>query len=181
MPKKQPKSKPKAAHPKAVQAVVLFGVDEGGKPRAARFKPDNEYLLSKLARAQGLRMGLVSETKHAEIFEKLPVGRIHATGTGAVPAISQPLYEALNSLAGGDPGPISTAFPTSWAVAFRSPRICLARSSGRDGSFAIRSRVCSYRYAGKCIRRRCWLVRGNCGERRSWPCICNQPAGGEAR
>ena len=114
MTKKQTKAKPKTSAIKITKSIVLFGVDENGKPRAARFIDDNESLIARLAQALGLRMGIATGSKHADTLDEIPVGRVYATGRGSVPNISQELYDKLNALVGGEPGPISKALPTTW-------------------------------------------------------------------
>ena len=106
--------KPSSTPAKEAETLVLFGVDENGKPRAARFPEDNAELVSKAARAMGLRLGIATTTEHFEVVKKLPVGRLYATGKGFVPNVRQDLYDKINALVGGEPGPISTKLPNSW-------------------------------------------------------------------
>jgi hypothetical protein len=120
MSKKQPKSKAKSAKPKTkpsgskiTRTIVLFGLDDG-KPRAARFLDDNENLLARLAQALGLRMGIATGSKYDDTLDEIPLGRVYATGKGSVPNIGQDLYDKLNALVGGEPGPISKALPKTW-------------------------------------------------------------------
>src|SRR4051812_12402458 len=110
MSKKSTKAKAKSPTPKITKALVLFGLGEDGKPRAARFTDENEELVARAAQALGLRLGIATKAKHFEVVKDLPLGRIHATGKTAVPNISQELYDKLNILVGGDPGTISTSF-----------------------------------------------------------------------
>ncbi len=114
MTKKPTKAKTKTPTSKITRTIVLFGLDENGKPRAARFVDDNETLIARLAQALGLRMGITTGSKHADTLDEIPVGRVYATGKGSVPNISQDLYDKLNALVGGEPGPISTTLPKSW-------------------------------------------------------------------
>lgn len=114
MTKKSAKAKPKSPTAKITRTIVLFGLDENGKPRAARFIDDNENLIARLAQALGLRMGIATGSKHADTLDEIPVGRVYATGKGSVPNISQDLYDKLNALVGGEPGPISTTLPKNW-------------------------------------------------------------------
>src|SRR5450631_4321971 len=108
----KPKTKPTAA--KLSRVIVLFGLDEEGKPRAARFPDDDLALISKAALALGLRVGIATKTQHFEVVQKLPIGRIHATGNGSVPKVAKDLYDQINFLVGGEPGVISTTLPKSW-------------------------------------------------------------------
>lgn len=114
MSKKQQTTKPKVEKPRYSRALVIFGLDEHGKPRGARFIDDKEHLVSKMAQTLGLRVGIATKPKHFAVAGKLPLGNFHATGTAAVPQIAQDLYDAINDLVGGEPGRISTQFAKSW-------------------------------------------------------------------
>jgi hypothetical protein len=75
--------------------VVLFGLDENGKPRAARFNREHAVLATKAAELMGLTVYTVTSPALTEIARQLPVGRIHATGRGFVPNIRRDLYAKL--------------------------------------------------------------------------------------
>jgi hypothetical protein len=75
--------------------VVLFGLDETGKPRAARFSREHAGLATKAAELMGLTVCTVTSTELTEIARQLPAGRIHATGRGFVPNIRRDLYAKL--------------------------------------------------------------------------------------
>ena len=106
--------KPKAPKTRLSRVIVLFGLDEEGKPRAARFPDDDPALISKAAQALGLRVGIATKGPHFEIVQKLPIGRIYATGNGSVPKVAQEVYDQLNAIVGGEPGAISPTIPKSW-------------------------------------------------------------------
>jgi hypothetical protein len=134
MSKKPVKPKPPKTNVKLSRVIVLFGLDEEGKPRAARFPDDDPALISKAAQALGLRVGIATKGPHFEIVQKLPIGRIYATGNGSVPKVAQDLYDQLNALVGGEPGAISPTLPKSWdAVA--PGHLVLAQESVEDGWF----------------------------------------------
>ena len=114
MSKKPTKPKAPKTAPKLSKVIVLFGLDEEGKPRAARFPDDDPALIAKAALALGLRVGIATEPSHFKVVQKLPIGRIHATGNGSVPKVAQDLYDQINALVGGEPGIISTTLPKSW-------------------------------------------------------------------
>jgi hypothetical protein len=84
--------------------VVLFGLDESGKPRAARFGSQHAELATKAAGAMALTVCPVSSAALAEIAEKLPVGRIHANGRGFVPNVRRDLYAKLVEAAAANNG-----------------------------------------------------------------------------
>ena len=134
MTKKPTKAKTKTPASKITRSIVLFGLDENGKPRAARFIEDNEPLVARLAQALGLRMGIATGSKHADTLDEIPVGRVYATGKGSVPNISQELLDKLNALVGGEPGPISTTLPKHWDD-LAPGSLCIAQDSVADGWF----------------------------------------------
>ena len=84
----------------AVLPVVLFGVDQHGKPTAARFPESQAKLAAKAAEQLNLRVLTVANPAVAELAATLPVGRIHASGKGFVPNVRGDLYAKLLSMAG---------------------------------------------------------------------------------
>ena len=80
--------------------TVLFGTDEHGKPRAAWFEAASPELITKAAAAMKLQLLRPVTASQIELAKKLPVGRIHANGTGFVPPIRGDLYSELQLAAG---------------------------------------------------------------------------------
>jgi hypothetical protein len=100
------KSNTQTANKPAVQptakpgpAIVLFGTDEEGKARAARFRPDDAQLATKAAATMKLRILKVTNAEAEVVAGQLPFGRIYATGLAFVPEVKQPLLERLQELA----------------------------------------------------------------------------------
>ncbi|MBX9775845.1 MAG: hypothetical protein K2Y71_15815 [Xanthobacteraceae bacterium] len=85
-------AKPKSTAKTSPKTVVLFGADEFGKPRAARFVDADQALLAKAAEALHLRLVPVANLELDEIARKLPIGRLHANGEGLVPFVRGDLY-----------------------------------------------------------------------------------------
>jgi hypothetical protein len=114
-----PTKKGQPARP-APRTFVLFGADEFGKPRAAKFAADDKELLAKAAEALHLRLVEVVTPEMAAIAAKLPTGRLHATGGGLVPHIKDSLYldlvaENLTDLPSTPrPDPTARDVPGSW-------------------------------------------------------------------
>ena len=75
--------------------VVLFGLDETGKPRAARFSGEHTDLAAKAAGLMNLTICYVNSAELATIAQQLPAGRIHANGRGLVPNVRRDLYDKL--------------------------------------------------------------------------------------
>ena len=114
----KPSAKPSSD---ASAKLVVFGVDNDGRPHAAWF-PKGQADPARAA-AKQLRLNLIEVTNGpaADLVGKLPPGRIHATGPGLVPPVREDLYEKLVATinprgeAGREPGePIGTDFPASW-------------------------------------------------------------------
>jgi hypothetical protein len=94
----------------AILPVVLFGVDQHGKPTAARFPESQARLAAKAAKQLDLRVLTVASPAVAELAATLPVGRIHASGKGFVPNVRGDLYAKLLATAGP---PIQVAQPSA--------------------------------------------------------------------
>lgn len=116
----------------ATKTVIMFGLDKERKPHAARFAGENEALLAKAAAAMGFRLAVPATKKHFEIVNKLPVGKIHGTGSSLVPNVDQPLYDQINLLVGGEPGAISASLPKSSAQ-LAPGHLVIAQATVDDG------------------------------------------------
>ena len=75
--------------------LVLFGIDNRGKPKGARFGKEHASLAMKAATQLQLKVLASNDPKIAEIAARLPVGRVHATGRTFVPFIRRDLYDKL--------------------------------------------------------------------------------------
>ena len=75
--------------------VVLFGLDETRKPRAARFSGEHIDLVAKAAGLMNLAICYVNSPELATIAQQLPAGCIHANGRGLVPNVRRDLYDKL--------------------------------------------------------------------------------------
>jgi hypothetical protein len=111
----------KTGAPKAaVKSYILFGADEYGKPRAARFAADDPELLAKAAEALHVRLVEVTTADMAALAAKLPTGRVHASGGGLVPHIKDTVYRDLFAEnirwdpVPTRPAPTSQDVPASW-------------------------------------------------------------------
>src|SRR6185436_3010736 len=85
--------------------VVLFGADEFGKPRAARFTDADQALLMKAASTLHLRTIEVVGAELEDLAKKLPAGRLPADGQGLLPFVQGDLYAELIELTVGDQKP----------------------------------------------------------------------------
>lgn len=88
MSKKPEKSKRQAS------PMFVFGLDENGKPLAARF-PDALDSIADAAFKMGLKVVVVIPTEMEELVKKLPQGRIYASGKAFVPNVRKDLYDKI--------------------------------------------------------------------------------------
>ena len=96
--------KASASQTRSDNYIVLYGLDENEKPRAARFIDTvNRELLRKAAASLDLELYAATSPELAEIARKLPPGRLYSSGRGFVPNVRRALYDTLMDLipAGG--------------------------------------------------------------------------------
>lgn len=77
--------------------LFVFGIDEEGKPRGARFTELNDKVVSA---AGNMRLKSVHAASAAfrAIATKLPIGRLYASGKAFVPPIRRDLVDKLNAV-----------------------------------------------------------------------------------
>jgi hypothetical protein len=97
--------------------VIVFGVDDQGKPKAARFAEKQAELATKAAAQLKLQVLAVTDSNIIELASRLPAGRIYSNGRGFVPYIRRELYEKLVAAASaGQPSNGHTRAPTDPAA-----------------------------------------------------------------
>jgi hypothetical protein len=79
---------------------VLFGIDENGKPKAARFTDKHANLATKAAGHLKLHVLPIVGPVVVDLAGRVRAGRIHANGRGFVPYIRRDLYAKLVAAAG---------------------------------------------------------------------------------
>jgi hypothetical protein len=106
--------------------IVVFGLDESQKPKAARFSSSQSQLVNKAAQAMQLRVAVIAPPNGpaTEIAKKLPVGRLYSNGKGFVPNIRRDLYIMLTGVLGVESGlpaapgepevPVASGLPRNW-------------------------------------------------------------------
>jgi len=102
------------------KVIVLFGLDEHDKPRAAWFTDAKSDLVAKAAQLMGLKLCEVVSPEATEIAKKLPVGRLYANGRGFVPYVRRDLYAKLLAAVGGNQA--APDKPAAVAIAQGLPR-----------------------------------------------------------
>ena len=75
--------------------LIVLGLNEDGKPVAARFPATQRDLVDKAAKAMNLTVCKAESAALAELASKLPTGRLYATGRGLVPPMRRDQYTKL--------------------------------------------------------------------------------------
>jgi hypothetical protein len=97
-------------------SLVLFGLDERKQPRGARFKSQDETVVTRMARDLGLRIAVLTRPNEVSVASRLCAGDTNVARREAMPEISQTLYQTLNSFVGGEIGVICTSLPKHWDI-----------------------------------------------------------------
>ena len=105
-------AKPASGSP--TTSLVLYGLDEGGKPRAACFAARDAVLAKKAAGLMGLTVLPIAGPQQIEIAARLPVGRLYSSGRGLVPNIRAKLYGQLVEAATGVPATGQNGSKAEW-------------------------------------------------------------------
>ena len=100
-----------AANADTAPAIVVFGLDPTGKPKAATFPVHQADLVSKAASLMQLRILKIDSPELAQFAAQLPVGKVYASGFGFVPQVRTAIYDRLLQFA--DPAPPS-GLPATW-------------------------------------------------------------------
>jgi hypothetical protein len=93
------RTKKAARIPADAPGVIVLGLDEAGKPRAARFAASQAALAEKAAKLMDL-MACAITPELADLAKKLPGGRIYANGKGFVPVVRRKLFDQIVQAAG---------------------------------------------------------------------------------
>src|SRR5260221_1540674 len=118
--------------------VVLFGVDDHGKPKAARFIEKDAELATKAAGQLKLQVLHITGPAVADLAGCLPTGRIHANGRGFVPYVRRDLYAKLVAAAGmtaqtGQPSSAATTRDLAKAGSHQNGEGTLPKTWGEIG------------------------------------------------
>jgi hypothetical protein len=100
-----------AANADTAPAIIVFGLDPTGKPKAATFPTQQADLATKAAGLMQLRVLKIDSPELAQFAAQLPVGKIYASGHGFVPQVRTAIYDRLLHFA--DPAP-APGRPASW-------------------------------------------------------------------
>src|SRR4051794_3407244 len=91
------------AMPDKVPILVLLGLDMGGRSHASRFAQTEAALVKYAAELMGYHVIAVAPDNPElyAIAERLPAGKIFATGRGFCPYIARPAFDKLAALVAG--------------------------------------------------------------------------------
>lgn len=108
-----------AQHQAQKKVLVVYGLNEYGKPRAAKFEEKDSELAHKAADMMKLQTHEGDARKLRKTLSKIAPGDIYASGWAAVPQVRWPSYQSLvKKLTGLAPPPLGaptvTGYPTSW-------------------------------------------------------------------
>ena len=92
------------ANNQAEPSLVVFGRDEGGKPRASWFDAVSADLARKAADLMKMRVLKIETEEQKAVARQLPPGRVFASGRAFTPFARASLYSKLVELAGGATG-----------------------------------------------------------------------------
>ena len=101
--------------------LIVLGLNEDGKPVAARFPATQRDLVEKAAKAMNLTVCKAESAALAELASKLPTGRLYATGRGFVPPMRKDQYSQARRAA--------ERLQASWSVTRRQRRVPRSRKA----------------------------------------------------
>jgi hypothetical protein len=78
--------------------LVILGVTDDRKARAARFEIKDEAAVRRCAAALNMRCGVAKSDQAKALSSKLPAGRIFDSGVGLIPAVRSEIYFSLSEL-----------------------------------------------------------------------------------
>jgi hypothetical protein len=82
----------------AQKLLVMMGVADDRKPRAARFEFKDEGTVRKAAAAMNMRVGLAKSDQAATLATRLPPGKLFESGVGLVPLVRSEVFYKLQEL-----------------------------------------------------------------------------------
>ncbi len=98
--------------------IVVLGLDDEGKPRAAKFGADQRALVNKAAALLKLTVREVDRASATAPVHKLTAGKIYSSGGGFVPNIRRDHYHSLAYALGirlrSEEGVEEIGFPADW-------------------------------------------------------------------
>jgi hypothetical protein len=101
--------------------LFVYGLDEAGKPKGARFATTDSDKVLSITKAMNLQSSQDCSEQIAAVGVKLPVGRIYARGKAFIPNIKRDLYDKLLAAIGSSAQPHDRAHVEGTAAASATP------------------------------------------------------------
>lgn len=112
--------------------VIVYGIDEAGKPHASWFGAADAELALKAAKLMGMQALHVADDECRAAALALPAGRIFASGKGFVPFAKMPAYKHLSELAEARPDKCQLPDVETDQRAEKTPRAHAASSGSKS-------------------------------------------------
>jgi hypothetical protein len=128
--------------------LLVFGLDDSGKPKGARFLGEQIDQAREASTSMNLELHEALTDAQQELARKLPSGRIYAKGRAFVPFIKRDLFDKLakatssaisssgpagaSTSPSGSPQPPVIGLPKSWA-AIGPGHLVLTNETAREG------------------------------------------------
>jgi hypothetical protein len=113
---------------KAKDLIIVLGLDEKQKPHAAKFDLAQAEIVRKAARTMGFRTAIPKSDDAMALADRLPPGKLFATGKGLVPFCPASSYAKLTAAVDLDPE-AKGAPESSKPAAAPSPAAATAKAS----------------------------------------------------
>ncbi|MDR7039191.1 hypothetical protein J2X36_003964 [Methylobacterium sp. BE186] len=110
----------------STSALIVFGLDESGKPHASSFTEADAALAERAAGLMGMRCLKVATDEHRAEAARLPQGRVFASGRAFVPFVKAALYARLTAMQGHtapEPAPVGATPDTPQAKGSPNPSL----------------------------------------------------------
>jgi hypothetical protein len=101
--------------------LLVYGLDEAGKPKGARFAASDSEKVLPITKAMNLQSCQDGSEPIAAVGVKLPVGRIYARGKAFIPNIKRDLYDKLLAAIGSSAEPHDRGLVEGTAAASATP------------------------------------------------------------
>lgn len=106
-------------------AIVLYGLDESGRPRASWFVEADAVLAEKAAAVMNMKVLRVTTPEHRAVASELTAGRVFASGRAFAPFVVRSSFDRVAAIEGAyqpvaatpptEPMPETTNVPASWS------------------------------------------------------------------
>jgi hypothetical protein len=114
--------------------LFVYGLDEDGKPKGARFPATETEKVLPVATAMKLQSSQACSDEIADLGRKLPVGRIYARGRAFIPNIKRDLYDKLLAAVGSSPATHDHSQVEGTAASSATPSSGVARAPTEAGA-----------------------------------------------